>query len=97
STVSASYSVFQAEDGIRARNVTGVQTCALPITSRRFSCHQYYDPYFARFILLKSNKLNARIAFIRIRASKSFPNFYLHLRYVKFSKGLYFLSYDVVY
>src|SRR6266704_3647057 len=27
---------FQAEDGIRDRNVTGVQTCALPIsTSRR--------------------------------------------------------------
>src|SRR5271167_4691190 len=24
---------FQAEDGIRARNVTGVQTCALPISS----------------------------------------------------------------
>src|SRR5699024_11342905 len=23
--------LFQAEDGIRARNVTGVQTCALPI------------------------------------------------------------------
>src|SRR6266704_663564 len=23
---------FQAEDGIRARNVTGVQTCALPIS-----------------------------------------------------------------
>src|SRR5207249_8066398 len=27
---------FQAEDGIRDRNVTGVQTCALPI-SRRFN------------------------------------------------------------
>src|SRR5699024_11913735 len=26
--------VFQAEDGIRARNVTGVQTCALPIYDR---------------------------------------------------------------
>src|SRR5699024_12160343 len=26
---------FQAEDGIRDRNVTGVQTCALPI-----SCHK---------------------------------------------------------
>src|SRR5699024_11250883 len=26
---------FQAEDGIRDRNVTGVQTCALPISSRR--------------------------------------------------------------
>src|SRR5207249_6397711 len=25
------YCFFQAEDGIRARNVTGVQTCALPI------------------------------------------------------------------
>src|SRR5438067_6854355 len=26
---------FQAEDGIRDRNVTGVQTCALPISSPR--------------------------------------------------------------
>src|SRR5699024_11226932 len=26
---------FQAEDGIRARTVTGVQTCALPISSGR--------------------------------------------------------------
>src|SRR5207249_8756405 len=26
-----SYFFFQAEDGIRDRNVTGVQTCALPI------------------------------------------------------------------
>src|SRR5438067_3422382 len=25
--------LFQAEDGIRGRNVTGVQTCALPISS----------------------------------------------------------------
>src|SRR5699024_11809006 len=27
---------FQAEDGIRDRNVTGVQTCALPILNRMF-------------------------------------------------------------
>src|SRR5699024_11364259 len=26
---------FQAEDGIRDRNVTGVQTCALPISSSK--------------------------------------------------------------
>src|SRR5699024_11278392 len=26
--------LFQAEDGIRDRNVTGVQTCALPISAR---------------------------------------------------------------
>src|SRR5699024_11816262 len=28
---------FQAEDGIRDRNVTGVQTCALPISAQRTS------------------------------------------------------------
>src|SRR5699024_11620826 len=28
------YLFFQAEDGIRDRNVTGVQTCALPISKR---------------------------------------------------------------
>src|SRR5699024_11226551 len=27
---------FQAEDGIRDRNVTGVQTCALPISDAHF-------------------------------------------------------------
>src|SRR5699024_11975954 len=39
----ASFSVilfffFQAEDGIRDRNVTGVQTCALPILSSTGEC-----------------------------------------------------------
>src|SRR5699024_11829776 len=33
---------FQAEDGIRARNVTGVQTCALPIS-------QYIEFYTASY------------------------------------------------
>src|SRR5699024_11648860 len=31
----SSYFFFQAEDGIRDRNVTGVQTCALPISCIR--------------------------------------------------------------
>src|SRR5699024_11530543 len=30
------YCFFQAEDGIRDRNVTGVQTCALPISAQYF-------------------------------------------------------------
>src|SRR5207249_7885189 len=34
---------FQAEDGIRDRNVTGVQTCALPI-SRRFTAEARRTP-----------------------------------------------------
>src|SRR5699024_1233063 len=32
-SINYSYFFFQAEDGIRDRNVTGVQTCALPILS----------------------------------------------------------------
>src|SRR5207249_5136829 len=32
--VSDAFFFFQAEDGIRDRNVTGVQTCALPISVR---------------------------------------------------------------
>src|SRR5699024_11935813 len=36
---------FQAEDGIRDRNVTGVQTCALPILFFRHPCFSFelYD------------------------------------------------------
>src|SRR5699024_12145388 len=34
-----SYFFFQAEDGIRDRNVTGVQTCALPISQDRGDVH----------------------------------------------------------
>src|SRR5467141_5042752 len=30
---------FQAEDGIRDSSVTGVQTCALPISSLQILCH----------------------------------------------------------
>src|SRR5437867_7201226 len=32
---------FQAEDGIRARTVTGVQTCALPISAGSRQCARY--------------------------------------------------------
>src|SRR5699024_11870027 len=35
---------FQAEDGIRDRNVTGVQTCALPILVHMTTVHHPYDP-----------------------------------------------------
>src|SRR5207249_6814889 len=38
------YFFFQAEDGIRRRNVTGVQTCALPILSRPAAALQRHGP-----------------------------------------------------
>src|SRR5699024_11252276 len=34
-TLSCFYFFFQAEDAIRDRNVTGVQTCALPISMKQ--------------------------------------------------------------
>src|SRR5699024_11426392 len=37
--ISVSFFFFQAEDGIRDRNVTGVQTCALPILYDQAGVH----------------------------------------------------------
>src|SRR5437868_14997602 len=37
---------FQAEDGIRDRNVTGVQTCALPISPAREEPRRRAEAYF---------------------------------------------------
>src|SRR5690606_40325034 len=45
------YFFFQAEDGIRDFHVTGVQTCALPISITRFAemlCDQSQKARFAR-------------------------------------------------
>src|SRR5437868_13723203 len=44
---------FQAEDGIRDRNVTGVQTCALPILNRRPIIPPTVDPAFSLSILTR--------------------------------------------
>src|SRR5699024_5648072 len=40
------YFFLQAEDGIRDRNVTGVQTCALPIYVYTIRCALYNDSLF---------------------------------------------------
>src|SRR5699024_11801800 len=51
---------FQAEDGIRDRNVTGVQTCALPIYWQIESLHWLLDVVFRE----DANKtLNKHLAF----------------------------------
>src|SRR5699024_11692399 len=43
---------FQAEDGIRDRNVTGVQTCALPISN--CSVNEYLEVYFADIEIMEA-------------------------------------------
>src|SRR5256885_10651749 len=40
---------FQAEDGIRDYKVTGVQTCALPISPPSFSCFRAAPPTVAEW------------------------------------------------
>src|SRR5438067_4118940 len=47
--ISGCFFFFQAEDGIRYRNVTGVQTCALPILQRALK---------RREMLLENRQLN---------------------------------------
>src|SRR5699024_11933090 len=44
------YFFFQAEDGIRDRNVTGVQTCALPILSPFTGAIRYKNSIMEVFI-----------------------------------------------
>src|SRR5699024_7632653 len=39
---------FQAEDGIRGRNVTGVQTCALPIWGMYFTAFLFFMDHVVR-------------------------------------------------
>src|SRR5260370_8024226 len=46
--ISLSFFFFQAEDGIRDSSVTGVQTCALPISSRRRLWDRSTTPHRAR-------------------------------------------------
>src|SRR5699024_11573334 len=57
---------FQAEDGIRDRNVTGVQTCALPIcrpvaVHPRGHLQRYLDPVAWRFRLLHTRSEERRV------------------------------------
>src|SRR5206468_7977237 len=77
---------FQAEDGIRDLIVTGVQTCALPISDVRFVIHrevpasveEYYqeagragrDGEFARAALLYRPAELGRAAFLASRSEE---------------------------
>src|SRR5699024_11666494 len=65
---------FQAEDGIRDRNVTGVQTCALPISvvepSRAFAqllclCYGHRYPFSQSAITAIYGGLNRTIGYRR--------------------------------
>src|SRR5699024_11460966 len=78
--LSRSYFFFRAEDAIRYRNVTGVQTCALPIYIVRrawrdrepsviakyaLNLARTFNKYYANSkILVEDDQLNARLALV---------------------------------
>src|SRR5207249_6871607 len=69
----------QAEDGIRDRNVTGVQTCALPICARGFSggiaslftLPSALSRRDTSTSLSHASASSARIVFLRSRSARS--------------------------
>src|SRR5687767_15339836 len=69
---------FQAEDGIRDKLVTGVQTCALPISRaggrrwyRRHAANTRSESQDGRTGTSRSRRLRARRAFLRPKWTKS--------------------------
>src|SRR5699024_12033792 len=81
---------FQAEDGIRDRNVTGVQTCALPISERIVV--QLWKGILKAFLPLKVNFIQAMRQLIFITTIKKILNCLLkwvlkHLEYPSLGLG----------
>src|SRR5699024_11919737 len=73
---------FQAEDGIRDRNVTGVQTCALPIfTLLLRQSHEICN----QWLKLPPVADNAITHYLKSRDHKDFPSwhFFQHLVHSK--------------
>src|SRR5437762_4120796 len=55
---------FQAEDGIRVTSVTGVQTCALPISSTLQKTQQVSSPNNASMVLSTRNSFESEVFFV---------------------------------
>src|SRR5699024_11737320 len=78
--------VFKAEDGIRDRSVTGVQTCALPILSFRVADHKAIKAWEEKYNQLEMRHsglvdrfyfeaLYTRVGHILIEVSTDGPGF----------------------
>src|SRR5207249_5727136 len=78
---------FQAEDGIRDRNVTGVQTCALPISGAEYLMSKEGGSY-KKFYLLGTDYVFPRTANKILRAflvAKGVPAANIEEEYTPFS------------
>src|SRR5699024_11659206 len=90
---------FQAEDGIRYRNVTGVQTCALPISINYYPCVQFkrrgfvyllYD--FCILSLIHCKRVMAmdkKVIYVRLKRKTTVPNNALiRVSYIAYLSGV---------
>src|SRR5699024_12002253 len=82
---------FQAEDGIRDRNVTGVQTCALPI----LGLYTQYAMDMDQIIVVPGNhdinfrvkKGNQEIAYADLAAKRNYMDLYEELYKIKIGRA----------
>src|SRR5699024_11873929 len=62
---------FQAEDGIRDRNVTGVQTCALPISLTTNVFYSFHISLFENSVFSEQKNLYLPICYCNRKPSDS--------------------------
>src|SRR5437868_9884028 len=77
------YFFFQAEDGIRGRNVTGVQTCALPIFPHTPAIFEMGDrtaipPYDYENLRVVANDMPPIVRASWLRGVSALPNTFAH-------------------
>src|SRR5699024_11930304 len=66
---------FQAEDGIRDRNVTGVQTCALPILASILASSSFKLAFLRAFLIRSFISLAAALVKVKINNLEISPPF----------------------
>src|SRR5438876_8418878 len=71
---------FQAEDGIRDGRVTGVQTCALPISTAGAWGRVLSTPASGRGTLVRKGSSRTIIRLIRFSSSRTFPGYRWRVR-----------------
>ena len=67
---------FQAEDGIRDKLVTGVQTCALPIYDIKRETQQTWESQLGKIVVEDNNQTNKVNFYTAMYHSMLAPNLY---------------------
>src|SRR6266853_5836034 len=80
---------FQAEDGIRDLTVTGVQTCALPISYERANRHPLANPVLIAIVLVAATITLIDMPYPRYFEGAQFVHFLLGTATVSLAVPIY--------